>query len=63
MRQAIRQRKPPAATAAYDVDEPRRWVALGVLLLAAAMDLIDTTVALLVTAYTITIARRHRRRP
>lgn len=32
---------------AYAVDDPRRWMALGVLLLAAAMDLIDTTVATL----------------
>jgi EmrB/QacA subfamily drug resistance transporter len=31
--------------AAYDAGDPRRWIALAVLLLAAAMDLIDTTVA------------------
>ena len=31
----------------YDTRDPRRWLALAVLLLAAAMDLIDTTVATL----------------
>ena len=40
-----RQQAPQAGDAAYDADDPRRWIALGVLLLAAAMDLIDTTVA------------------
>jgi EmrB/QacA subfamily drug resistance transporter len=32
---------------AYDVNDPRRWIALGVLLVAAAMDLIGTTIAAL----------------
>lgn len=32
---------------AYELGDPRRWIALAVLLLAAAMDLIDTTVATL----------------
>jgi EmrB/QacA subfamily drug resistance transporter len=37
---------PPTGTSArpYDSADPRRWLALAVLLLAAAMDLIDTTV-------------------
>jgi EmrB/QacA subfamily drug resistance transporter len=47
MPQTRRHRQPPAANAAYGADDPRRWIALGVLLLAAAMDLIDTTVAVL----------------
>jgi MFS family permease len=47
MLQTRRHRQPPAANAAYGVDDPRRWIALGVLLLAAAMDLIDTTIAVL----------------
>jgi EmrB/QacA subfamily drug resistance transporter len=42
-----RRQAPLAANAAYAPDDPRRWLALGVLLLAAAMDLIDTTVATL----------------
>jgi EmrB/QacA subfamily drug resistance transporter len=44
---ALRHRQRPPTHAAYAGDDPRRWVALGVLLLAAAMDLIDTTVATL----------------
>jgi EmrB/QacA subfamily drug resistance transporter len=47
MPRAKRHRERPAANGAFAVDDPRRWIALGVLLLAAAMDLIDTTVATL----------------
>jgi len=47
MPETSRHRQPPAANAAYGADDPRRWIALGVLLLAAAMDLIDTTIAVL----------------
>jgi MFS family permease len=47
MPHARQHKEAPTANAAYDVDDPRRWIALGVLLLAAAMDLIDTTVATL----------------
>jgi EmrB/QacA subfamily drug resistance transporter len=44
----VRQhRAPPGINAPYEVEDPRRWLALGVLLLAAAMDLIDTTVSTL----------------
>ncbi|MGH2947868.1 MAG: MFS transporter [Solirubrobacteraceae bacterium] len=35
------------ANVAYEVGDPRRWIALGVLLLAAAIDLVGTTVATL----------------
>jgi MFS family permease len=45
MQHLRRRRQPLATSAAYAPDDPRRWLALGVLLLAAAMDLIDTTVA------------------
>jgi EmrB/QacA subfamily drug resistance transporter len=42
------ENRPQAAEdGTYDAADPRRWIALGVLLVAAAMDLIDTTVATL----------------
>lgn len=45
MPRLTRRRQPSVGTTAYALDDPRRWIALAVLLLAAAMDLIDTTVA------------------
>lgn len=38
---------PPATNGAYDAQDPLRWIALAVLLLAAALDLIGATIATL----------------
>jgi EmrB/QacA subfamily drug resistance transporter len=46
MRTTQRHQEHPA-TGAYDGDDPRRWIALGVLLFAAAIDLIGSTIATL----------------
>ncbi|MGD9736716.1 MAG: MFS transporter [Solirubrobacterales bacterium] len=45
MRPITKSSDPRQVDRTYQSSDPRRWIALGVLLLAAAMDLIDTTIA------------------
>ncbi|MGH2946492.1 MAG: MFS transporter [Solirubrobacteraceae bacterium] len=47
MRLVRRHPKPQPPASPYDADDSRRWIALGVLLLAAAIDLIGSTIATL----------------
>jgi EmrB/QacA subfamily drug resistance transporter len=47
MRSIRRHKEHLISAAVYRADDPRRWLALGVLLLAAALDLIGSTVATL----------------